>query len=99
MGPVKLKNGSEEMDFLVAATMMALKRLLNSGIPELLQFYDLVMVCKDRTYSITSNNSNELQSAGLLESNGLPHESIKNIVLSAVTGTEMDFQLGSPLAT
>lgn len=89
----KLKNGAEEATPLVAVTMMALRELIKLPIP----FYELVMICRDRNHKLWSNTASILQERNLLDETGRVHDSIRNIVLSAVSGEGIDMVLGWPV--
>ncbi len=94
----RLKNGSDEAVVVVSATMISLKGLLGKGTSGLLTFYDLTMLCRDPKYKMSEENMSTLKRLSLLESTGLPHDSIKNVVLSAVVGEGMKMSLISPYA-
>ena len=99
MEQVKLKNNTEEPAQLVAVTMTSLKHIWNSGIPGILMLSDLVQICRDdKKYRKFGNNEDELKKCALLQANGRPHDSVRNIVLSAFTGEGLDLTLGSPIA-
>jgi len=91
METVILKNGAEEVKSLVSVTMLALKDL---GAIEL---YELVQVCRNRDHQMWGGTANVLKAFGLLETDGQPHDSIRNIVLSAANGDGLDMRLGSPV--
>lgn len=93
---VRLKNGAEEAEALVNVTMTSLGTLMDS-LAGVTQFYDLTMVCRDSNYKIGERNLKALQDLALLQPDGRPHESIKNIVLSAVAGEGLGMKLSSPL--
>lgn len=95
METVTLKNGAEEVKSLVVVTMLSLESLIEE---QPFAFYDLVMVCRDRDYRPFGSNGDHLKSLALLQDGGHVHDSIRNIVLSAVTGDGLDMQLGSPVA-
>jgi len=95
MDIVKLKNGSEEEMKMVAVMMMNLNRLLDDD-PR--RFYDLVMLCRDSEYQIFGDGKAVLQGLSLVQPNGRVHQSIQNVVLSAVSGEGFDLTLGSPVA-
>lgn len=98
MQMAKLKNGSEEAFVLVTTTMMALESLMN-GFPGVLMASDLVQICRaDPTYSKFGDHEEKLQQLALLQSDGKPHESIRNIVLSAFTGEGLGLKLVNPIA-
>lgn len=95
---VKLKNGSEEEQPFVTFVMTSINGLVEQGLPGLLALYDLVEVCKDNDYRPQASYLRKLQDLGLLNEDGTVHNSIRNIVLSAVHGEGRDRSIGSPLA-
>ncbi len=99
MKTVKLKNNTEEAAPLVTTTMMSLNQLWESGIPGILMLSDLVQICRnDKKYQKFGDNEEELKKRALLQADGRPHDSIRNIVLCAFTGEGLELNLGSPLA-
>lgn len=93
---IRLKNGSEELSTLVAVTMMSLKNLLKS---DPISFIELVSKARDRNHKVFSKHqTNVLVGLGLMEPEGNLHNSISNVVLSAVTGEDLDMTLGDPVA-
>jgi len=94
MKTVKLKNGGEEVDTLVTVAMFSLRGLMAEK-PTV--FFDLVMKCRDSKYVLFGEASKVLQDLALLEPDNIPHDSLRNIVLSAVTGDGLEMTLGSPL--
>ncbi len=95
MDTVRLKNGSEEPNALVAVTMVSLDALLD-GHP--IAAYDLVMMCRDSNYKPFGGNGKTLRDRALIDESGRVHDSIKNIVLSAAKGDGMSMTFGSPVA-
>ena len=95
METIKLRNGAEEARPLVAVMMMSLEHLMDERP---LALYDLVMRCRDRNYQFFGDNAKYLQDLSMVGSDGSIHDSIRNIVLSAVRGDGMDMILGSPVA-
>lgn len=102
METVLLKNGVEEVKPLVAGTMLSLRTLLKD---QPMAFYELVELCRDATHQIWGDLSEELEKVGLislhtLESGSIVpivHSSIRNIVISAVSGSGLDMALKSPV--
>ena len=93
---IRLKNGSEELSTLVAVTMMSLKNLIKS---DPISFFELVSKARDRNHQVFSKHqTNVLVGLGLMEREGNLHNSISNVVLSAVTGDGLDMTLGDPVA-
>ncbi len=102
---VKLKNGTEEARPLVGVTMMSIRGLmgdLEHGGP--IALYELVEICKDRDHKPFGNTGDKLAALSLAtpiaNSDGRfqVHNSIKNIVLSAVEGEGMEMSVGDPVA-
>ena len=92
METLKLKNGSEETTDIVTTLMMALRHLLDKKpIP----FYELVMCCRDRSHQPVGNTGDVLSDFGLW--NDGVHESVRNVVLSAVEGDGWEIRLTSPI--
>lgn len=92
----RLKNGSEEVESLVTVTMIALKSLLNTN-PMVL--YELNEKCKNSERKFF-NQAMELalRDLALIGVDGKVHNSIKNIVLSAIIGEGISLALVSPIA-
>ena len=99
MEVIKLRNGSEEPEPIVKVTMMALESLESKGLPGMLALYDLAEICKGKTVAPYGDNQKMLQDLALLKPDGQPHESIRNVVLSAVQGEGLGMYLGSPVAS
>ncbi len=96
MSTVKLRNGAEEFGPLVPVVERRLQSLMNS---DPLAFYDLTMRCRQgRAYTMFPVIESRLIESDLLQANGMPHDSIRNIVLSAVEGDDLEMRLVSPLA-
>ncbi len=93
MQTVVLKNGATEAVFLVNFTMMSINKLLSSNP---MAFYELVEVCRDKKHKIFGTLGDDLIGLALLQSDGQPYGSIKNIVLSAVTDEGMDMTFEDP---
>lgn len=94
METVELRNGAVEATPLVTVAMMSLRHLMNE---KPLALYDLVMVCRDSSYEWFGDNLQESQNLSLVQPDGKVHESIRNIVLAAVTGDGLDMRLESPV--
>lgn len=90
---MRLKNGEELPTPLVTATMMNLQSLLDN---DPIGFYELVTLCRNPRHKLWGRNNERLIERGLLEPTGAPHDALRSIVLSAVTGDDEDMTLGSP---
>lgn len=93
--PVTLKNGTTEVEPLVAATMMSLRKLFDE---EPIVLFDLVSRCRDDSYEWFGDAEKECKDLRLVQSDNTIHRSIKNIILSATEGDGMDMTLVSPYA-
>jgi len=91
---VKLKNGSEEAESLVNVAMHTLSNLMKT---QPILFYELVQKCRDRDHKFFWQTEEKLESMSLV-SNWEIHDSMVNIVLSAVEWENLDMRLVSPLS-
>ena len=90
---VPLKNGSNEPNATVVTTMLLLEELARCQ-PILL--YELFQVCRDTDYKMFGGCGGDLARMKLLQSNHKPHETVQNIVLSALVPAGFDFKLQDP---
>jgi len=90
---VTLKNGSQEFGPFVSATMLSLERLFDRTP---IIGHELVMKCRDSNHHLFGDAASLLIARSLVSPDKTIHESIRNIVLSAVTGEDLDMILGSP---
>lgn len=81
MDNVKLKNGSEEFGPLVAATMQTIRKLHEEKPIVLI---DLIQFANDSTYEIFPPCRVDLERLSLINGKSM-HDSIRNIVLSALS--------------
>lgn len=97
---VILKNGAEEVKLLAIVTIMSPHKLSEE---EPIAFYELNEMCKDRTHKPFGNTGKILLDLNLISRGRMPeiysevHDSIRNVVLSAVDGSGLDMTLGSPI--
>lgn len=100
MKTVQLKNGASEVEPVVVVTYNILRGLLDSGdIADIIALYELTMICRNPSHQIFADvHLDRLKDLSLLQANGQPHSSIRNVVLSAMSGEGMDLVLGSPAA-
>ena len=92
-----LRNGSQEPFALVNSTMMSLRQMMED-ILGATALYDLHQICLGTNYRPSARQLEYLKGRCLLQANGHPHDSIKNIVLSAIEGEGLEMTLVSPLA-
>ena len=86
-----LNNGAEEATSEVKVVMMSLEGLISENP---IAFYELAMCCRDRERVPFGSTAEKLSALALYP----VHDSIRNIVLSAVKGDGLEMTLGSPLA-
>ena len=94
---IMLKNGAEEVAPLVNVVMHVLRNLWNE---KPMVAYDFIMICRDRNYKPFGSIIVLLLETNMVQFDGEScsvHDSVKNIVLSAVTGEGIDMVLGSPV--
>jgi hypothetical protein len=94
---LKLRNGSQEPSALVNLTVRSLSQMMGD-IQGVTALYDLHQICLGTNYRPSARQLQYLEGRGLLQANGRPHDSIKNIVLSAIEGEGLEMTLVSPLA-
>ena len=99
MDTVNLKNGTSEMRILVVSTYGILKEML-SDLEGAIAFYELVEVCKNPSHQVFSSKQKEyLINRALMQPDGRIHQSVRNIVLSAVQGEGLGLSLVDPIAS
>lgn len=95
---VKLKNGQEEAEPLVAVAMQTLREIFTT---KPIHFYELVTLCRNSSHKPFGKTGEDLYEMSLLQKDNsgyIVHDSVRNVVLSAVTGNDLEMQLTSPLA-
>lgn len=94
---MRLKNGKTESTVLVATVMVVLKRLFESeALPDVLALYDLARHAHDQSYKVFSPK--HLIDLKLLEDSGRMHQSIRNVVQSALSLDGDTVKMSSPIA-
>ena len=91
---VILKNGQEEIEELVVVTHALLSELSEKHP---LVFFDLVERCRGVDRVLMPQSEELLKDWRLLEQDGKVHASIRNVVVSAVTGDGLGMVLESPV--
>lgn len=91
---VKLKNGSEEERTQVEAFMYTLRRLFKD---EPIAAYDLVLKARNPEHQIFEAARTKLKQWALLLPDGEMHDTVRNIIVSAVTGDGLQMQLNNPI--
>lgn len=98
METVRLRNGAEEASVLVRLMMWQLGELFKT---QPIHFYELVMLCRDPAHRLFGATADDLAAMKLVTPvEGRPaqvHDSIRNIVLSAVDGEDFEMVLRNPV--
>lgn len=92
---VKLKNGTEEALILVAGTMMTLETFMKEQ-PSVLD--QLLKVCENPEHKPIGDIGEVLEYWSMIQADGKVHDSVRNIVLSAVRRDGLDLIVESPVA-
>lgn len=104
MGIVTLRNGRDVQEELVRSTMLSLGSLLKT---QAVAFCELVELCHDATHELWGNlTTEELKKARLITLHTLGsgkvvpvvHSVVRDIIVSAVEGTDLNMKLVSPIA-
>lgn len=92
---VKLKNGSKEGEAFVKVIISILQKLIER---DPIALHELVTVARDPSHKTWGQKGKDLEKLTLLEPGGTMHGSVRNIVLSATIGEDLDLQIVNPLA-
>jgi len=83
---------------MVVVTYGILLKMLD-GMEGAIALYELVAVCKNPSHQVFSNAQKEyLMGRALMQPDGRIHQSIKNIVLSAIEGEGLRLTVVNPIA-
>lgn len=97
-GTLKLRNGAEAPASVVRTSWLAIKRLADSGeMTDIMALYEARELARDRTHSLWPGTGETLTKWGLLTHDGKMHDITRDVILSAVTGAEMDFSVTWPV--
>jgi hypothetical protein len=94
MKAVQLKNGTEAARIVVVSTIVRLQYLFYE---QPVAFHELVQCCKNADHTPFGITGDILEHFAL-RTHGRIHDSIRAIVLSAVTGEGIHLVLGNPCA-
>jgi len=92
---VKLKNGSEVPKPVVVTTMMSLEALMEKNP---IAFYELVEKARNPKHPMFGNTQDVVAKWALIDLSGVIHSAVRDVILSAVSGDELDMRLGNPVA-
>lgn len=91
---VHLRNGADAPVSAVRTTWLAIKRLADSGdIRSVLALYEARELARDPAHALWPGTGETLTKWGLLSHNGTMHDITRDVILSAVTGAEMDLSV------
>jgi hypothetical protein len=90
----ELKNGTKEADVLITATMTSLYQLWKK---KPIVMYELHQKCLDNNHKLFGNSGADLRALSLVQDDDSVHGSIRNVVLSAMTGEGLSLTLVSPI--
>jgi hypothetical protein len=91
---VTLHNGAEEPDVVVMTTMLSLGTLFKSNP---IAVYELVQLTRNPSHQPFGNTGEVLQGLGLVGEDGRMHDSVRNVVQSAIVGEDLDMSLRHPV--
>ena len=96
MEMVRLKNGAEEFGPTVKVVTLSLQHLM---VANPIAFDELVEKARHPEHLLFGNAGQTLHRAGLLEADGEHmHDSVRNVVVSAVEGEGLEMRLVNPTA-
>jgi hypothetical protein len=75
---------------LEVVTLMSLEMLMEENP---IAFYELVQLCRDKNHSLFGNTYDKLLGLSLIQGNGQPHQSTREIVLAHTEGEGLDLTL------
>ena len=96
MKVARLRNGATEHAAHAGLIIEVIYKLLDDPKSPMAA-WDLARMCVDPGYEPFGNNAQVLKDVKLLEPNGKPHDSVRNIVVSMVEGTGLDMKLVHPI--
>ena len=94
---MKLRNGTEESNELVAVTTLIITHMLEKEYAYPMAFWELVRKCKDPNYKIFGVNKLAIIDSGLMNTDEYIPQSIKNIVLSSIEERVDDTYIVNPV--
>jgi hypothetical protein len=95
---VELKNGATYPAALALIGITRVRSLARSSeLQDLLALYELTMKCRNPSHKFFGNLGERLKSLGLVEQDGSIQDYISDIVLSAISGNEMELRYSNPI--
>jgi hypothetical protein len=91
---VRLKSGYEEAQSLVVSTIFQLELLITE---DSIAFYEAVMIARNPEQVCFGDRANRLKELAILTRDGRMHDSVRNIIVSAVSGEGLEMRLGNPV--
>lgn len=98
---VRLKNGAEEPLVVVKTTSIAITALFKEAtdLPGVLALYDLVTTAREGGYKAAGDQLRRLLQLGLVDRDGRMLDTVRNVVLSAVSGDESGYVFVNPIGS
>ena len=92
-----LRNGAEAPVSVVRTTWIALKCLADSGdMGSVMALYEARELARDPAHPLWPGTDETLRKFSLIDHGGKMHDIIRDVILSAVTGAEMDLSVTWP---
>jgi hypothetical protein len=97
---IRLRNGAEAPVSAVRTSWLAIKRLADSGdVTAVMALYEARELARDPAHALWPGTGETLTKWGLLSHDGKMHDITRDVILSAVTGAEMDLGVIWPAET
>lgn len=95
MQTVRLRNGTDELESLVKVVTESLNKLENT-LPGQMALHDLNARCLNKDSTMWDEQLDQLQGLGLIQVDGTVHDSIRNVVLSAIVSDDGIIMIQNP---
>ena len=96
---LRLRNGADAPASAVRTTWLTVKRLADSGdMGDVMALYEARELARDQCHALWPGTFETLRKWGLLPDSGIMHDVVRDVILSSVTGAEMDLNVTWPVA-
>lgn len=97
---LRLRNGAEAPVSAVRTTWIAVKHLADSGdMGSVMALYEARELARDPAHPLWPGTDETLRKFSLIDHGGKMHDITRDVILSAVTGAEMDLSVTWPAAS
>jgi hypothetical protein len=94
---IRLRNGAEAPASAVRTTWLAVQRLAGDGdMSSIMALYEARELARDPRHALWPGTGETLRKWGLLTHDGKMHDITRDVILSSVTGAEMDLSVQWP---